>query len=70
MAVATYVANVLAAQVGALRWLRLLSSFHYSSDGEPLRNGLQLGDSTVLVAVTVVLAAVSIWTFNRRDVGG
>jgi ABC-2 type transport system permease protein len=45
---------------------RLLSPFHYYIGGEPLRNGLQWTDATVLLVAALVLVATGIW-FNRRD---
>jgi ABC-2 type transport system permease protein len=37
--------------------------------GVPLRNGLQVADCGLLLAMTVVLVATGTWVFTRRDVG-
>lgn len=46
---------------------RLLSPFHYYIGGEPLKNGLQWTDATVLLVAALVLVATGIIWFNRRD---
>ena len=66
--VSTYFANTLAPQSARLAWLQDVSPFHYYSGGQPLRNGLQLGDATILLVVSVVLVAVGTLIFTRRDV--
>lgn len=67
-AVGTYAADVLSRQVNGLGWLWRVSPFHYATGGEPLRSGARLGDVAVLVAITVVLFAVTAVAFDRRDV--
>jgi ABC-2 type transport system permease protein len=66
--VVTYFANTLAPQVKAIAWLQDLSPFYYYSGGRPLANGLQWGDAAILLAAALVLTAVAVVTFNRRDV--
>lgn len=44
------------------------SPFFWYLGGEPLRNGLQLGHVAALIGTTLVLLALAVWTFNRRDV--
>ncbi len=68
LGVLTYFANTLAPQSESLAWLQNLSPFHYYSGGQPLRNGLQLADATILLVVSLVLVAVSTLVFSRRDV--
>ncbi|MEU8268213.1 ABC transporter permease subunit [Sphaerisporangium sp. NPDC049002] len=68
-AVAGYVVNALAADVEAMKWLNRLSPFHYYSGGNPLVNGLPVGDYLVLLAGTAVLILTAVLSFDRRDVG-
>jgi ABC-2 type transport system permease protein len=68
VAIVTYFANTLGPSVDALAWSREVSPFRYYSGGEPLRNGLQVVDSLVLVAGSVVLVALAVIGFRRRDV--
>ncbi|MBF6469381.1 ABC transporter permease subunit [Nocardia beijingensis] len=64
--VLAYAANSLAGVVGA-DWLKYLSPFHYYIGGEPLRNGVQWTDATVLVVISVVLIGSGLVRFNQRD---
>ncbi len=68
VAVLSYVANSLGRAVDGLGWARDLSAFRYYSDGEPLRNGLQVGDSLVLAVGAIVLVIVARVGVRRRDV--
>lgn len=63
-----YFANTLGPSIEALAWTRDISPFHYYSGGMPLRNGLQIGDSLVLISVIVVLVGLAIVGFRRRDI--
>jgi ABC-2 type transport system permease protein len=65
--VAGYFANNLAGTIEGLEWSRSLSPFFYLSVGAPLRNGLQLDDTLVLVAAALVLVALGGLRFDRRD---
>jgi ABC-2 type transport system permease protein len=67
--VAGYFINALAPVVEVLEPFRWVSPFHYYSTADPLTNGLHLGHAGVLVALTTVLLAVAIVTFDRRDLG-
>ncbi|WP_198944242.1 ABC transporter permease subunit [Streptomyces sp. CB03234] len=66
--VLAYTANTFAAQLGA-DWIAYLSPFHYYIGGEPLKNGFQWADATVLAAGAAVIVSASILRFNRRDLG-
>lgn len=66
--VLTYFGNNLGPSVDWLAWSRDVSPFHYYSGGEPLRNGFQALDSLVLAVASLVLVAVAVLGFNRRDV--
>lgn len=66
--VVSYFANTLGPSVDAVAWSRDVSPFHYYSGGEPLRNGLQVIDSLILVAASAVLIGIAVLGFERRDV--
>lgn len=69
VAVIGYFGNTLARQVDAIAWLAHLSPFRYYQGGEPLRNGLQVGDAAVLLTTCAVLTVVAVLGLVRRDVG-
>ncbi|MDX3434137.1 ABC transporter permease [Streptomyces sp. ME01-18a] len=66
--VLAYTANTFAAQLGT-DWIAYLSPFHYYIGGEPLRNGFQWADASVLAAGAAAIVSASIIRFNRRDLG-
>jgi ABC-2 type transport system permease protein len=68
VAVLTYLANGVFPQVQGLEWTREVSPWHWYLGGEPLKHGLQAGDSLLLLAVALVLVAAGTWAFNHRDV--
>jgi ABC-2 type transport system permease protein len=68
VAVLAYLANGVFPQLQGLEWTRDLSPWHWYLGGEPLKNGLQAGDSLLLLVVTLVLVAAGTWSFNHRDV--
>jgi ABC-2 type transport system permease protein len=65
--VAMYLVDALANIVDGLRTIQPLSLFHYYMGNDPLRNGVDVGDAAVLVAVTVVFLVLSVIAFDRRD---
>jgi ABC-2 type transport system permease protein len=67
--VASYFVNALAPVVEGLQTVRRVSPFHYYSTSDPLTNGLHLGHAGVLVALTLVLVAIAVVAFQRRDLG-
>jgi ABC-2 type transport system permease protein len=64
-----YLANGVFPQFEPLRWTRNVSPWDWYVGGSPLRNGLQLADCGLMLAVTVVLVGVGTWVFTRRDIG-
>lgn len=66
--VLTYFGNNLGPSVDWLAWSQDVSPFHYYSGGEPLRHGFQALDSLVLVGASLLLVAVAVIGFERRDV--
>lgn len=67
-AVVAYLANGVFPQLSGLEWTRNVSPWHWYLGGEPLRNGVQVGDSLLLLTTIVVLVAAGVWGFNRRDI--
>ena len=47
---------------------KVLSPFYYGSNARPIFNGLDLSHAAVLVAVSLVCAAIAVVAFERRDV--
>lgn len=64
--VVTYIGNTIAVLVDDLAWVRWLSPFHYY--GAPFQDGLVAADTLTLLGAAVVLAALSIPVFARRDI--
>jgi ABC-2 type transport system permease protein len=69
LAVATYMANVLANMSEGLSWLKFLSPFHYFIGTDPLHTGWHAGPLLLLAAVAVATAVAGVILFDRRDVG-
>lgn len=63
-----YVANTLGPSIEAISWSRSFSPFYYYAGGRPLANGWQPDDALVLLACSVVLVAVAVIGFRRRDI--
>jgi hypothetical protein len=63
-----YLASSVFPQVQGLAWTREASPWRWYLGGEPLKHGLQAGDSLWLLVVTVVLVAAGTWIFSHRDV--
>jgi ABC-2 type transport system permease protein len=68
VAVLAYLANGVFPQLQGLEWTRNVSPWHWYLGGEPLKHGLQVGDSLLLLGVTLVLVAAGAWRFSHRDV--
>ena len=62
--------NGFAPLVGGLDWLKYLSPFYYYAGHDPLTQGIAAGDLAVLGAVAIVLTAVAMLAFERRDLRG
>lgn len=54
--------------IEGLGWLAQISPYHVYLGGEPLKNGLQVVDSAVLVAASLALVSIGGFLFDRRDV--
>lgn len=67
LAVAGFLLDGFASLVDWLEPYRVLSPFHYYSGAEPLVNGLDPVHAAVLAGLTLLLAAIALFTFERRD---
>jgi ABC-2 type transport system permease protein len=65
---AAYLLNSLAPSVDAIEPLQKLSPFYYFLSNSPLENGLAPGHAVVLAATVGALVALSVWSFQRRDI--
>jgi ABC-2 type transport system permease protein len=63
-----YFANNLGPMVEGLAWSQDVSPFHYYLGGDPLREGLQVVDSLVLIVSSAALVGIAVLGFERRDV--
>lgn len=66
--VLTYLAHTVLPDVSGFEWAENLSPFFYYLGGRPLVNGLQVADSLVLATTAVVLVAIGVIGFVRRDI--
>lgn len=67
--VVSYLLDSMAEIVSGLETFRPVSVFHYYGGGDILSNGIDFDNVGVLLAGTVVLFAVGIYGFQRRDIG-
>ena len=67
VAVATYLLDILAPSMSALKPAQELSPFYYYLEREPLRYGLDVGHAGVLVAITAATIWLAVVAFDRRD---
>ncbi len=65
---AAFFFNGIANIVDGLKWTQKLTPFHWFTRTDPLANGFPMGDFTVLLIAGVVLLAIGLWGFERRDV--
>lgn len=65
--VVMYLVQSLSPQIDSLRAINGLSLFHYYLGHSPLKQGLDLGDTLVLLIVAIAFLAVSLFAFERRD---
>lgn len=69
VAVFSYFGNTVVKSVEGLEWIEPLSLWHYYDGPNVLLEGLDPGFSLVLVLVTLVLIGISLFVFDRRDIG-
>lgn len=65
----SYLVNSMAEVVESLEPFRPASVFHYYDGAEVLQNGIDFGDVGIMLAATVVLFAIGMYGFGRRDIG-
>jgi ABC-2 type transport system permease protein len=65
---AAYVLKTYAPLVEGMKPLEKLSPFYYSNAAKPLVNGLNLGDTAILLGIILILLAIALVAFQRRDV--
>lgn len=65
----SYLLTSFAAQVEWLRHIEPVSIFHYYQASTALKQGIDWGNITSLIAIIVVALLVGTAVFNRRDVG-
>jgi ABC-2 type transport system permease protein len=70
VAVVAYMVHGLGPMVTWLEPVRELSPFYQYIGHDPLRSGVSVPSVTVAVATVVVLTAVAVWGFSRRDIRG
>jgi len=62
-----FLVNGFAPLVDSVAWLRYFSPFHYYAEHDPLARGAGTGDLAVLCGAALVLTAVAVVGFGRRD---
>jgi ABC-2 type transport system permease protein len=67
IAAGSWLLDLLVPAIDAISWLQRLSPFHYYLQPEPMMNGLGVGGSAVLAAISAVAFAAAIVLFERRD---
>lgn len=70
VAIVGWLINGFAPLVGGIAWLKYLSLFYYYAGRDPLTQGVDIRGIIVLGAVTLVLTAIAIVGFDRRDLRG
>jgi hypothetical protein len=65
--IAGFLVNSLSALAEGLKQWRPLTLFYQYAGNDPLRNGLDVGDAAVLLAVAAAMALVALVAFQRRD---
>ena len=70
VAVVAYMVHGLGPMVEWLRPVQEVSPFYQYIAHDPLRTGVSTSSATVAVATVVVLTAVAVWGFSRRDIRG
>lgn len=68
LATAAFFINSIARVVDALKTYQKLSPFHWYLSHSPLENGFDLPGYGLLIAAVVILLAISVTRFERRDV--
>ncbi len=67
LALASYLLSTLSNLVSWLRPVRNLSLWQHTLGVDPLGTGLHLDRIALVVAVTLLIGAIGLWAFDRRD---
>jgi ABC-2 type transport system permease protein len=67
LAIAGFLVNSLSSMAEGLERWRPLTLFYQYASNDPLRNGLDLGDAAVMLAVATVRGLAALIAFQRRD---
>jgi ABC-2 type transport system permease protein len=67
VAIAGWLINSFAPLVNAIAWLKYLTLFYYYAGHDPIGHGLDLTGTVVLGVITLVLVALAVVGFQRRD---
>lgn len=67
VALVSYFTNTFANLVDQLKDINRLNPYYYYIASNPLVNGIDLGHAAVLVALSVVLLLIALFSFQRRD---
>jgi ABC-2 type transport system permease protein len=70
VAIVGWLINSFAPLVSAIAWLKYISLYYYYARHDPLANGVDVPGIVVLGVVTVVLTAIAMAGFDRRDLRG
>jgi ABC-2 type transport system permease protein len=68
VAIVSYFLEIIGSLWPDAKWLQPYSLFHYFQPGETLTDGPQLGDLSVLAAVTAAAVVYALVVFPRRDI--
>ncbi len=69
-AAGSFLVDGFAGAVSSISWIRRLTPFYYDNGSDPLLHGVDLGHLAVLAAVSVLLTAFAVSSFDRRDLRG
>lgn len=69
LAAATYLLHTMAEVAGIPAWLQRLSPWYYYNGARAIVDGFSAGHIILLLVLSVVLVGVSLWGFQRRDLG-
>ncbi len=66
--VATYFINGLAELVDWLKGVQKITPFYWLQRSNPLKNGLSIEDTMIMIGTIAVFLALAVWGFQRRDI--
>jgi ABC-2 type transport system permease protein len=69
LAAATYLLNTLSPLADLPKVARQISPWYYYGGGNSITAGLDWGNIAILLAGMIMLLLISLWAFQRRDVG-